>query len=143
MPPEVLLRAMLLQCLYSVRCERQLVGRLDTDLLFRWFCDLDPAVDVFDANGKAECAAALTMLDDLKQRQNITPKTLGADKGYDAGLWMIQLEQQQITPHIAMCSGDVGGKTPIHRRSPKDQQAIRARQRRACGMLMLDINGMC
>lgn len=48
-PLKVLLRALLLQCLYSVRSERQLVERLDTDLLFRWFCDLDPAVDVFDA----------------------------------------------------------------------------------------------
>ena len=37
-PPERLLKAMLLQCLYSVRSERQLVERLDTDLLFRWFC---------------------------------------------------------------------------------------------------------
>lgn len=48
-PPEVLLKALLLQCLYSVRSERQLVERLDTDLLFRWFCGLDPAEPVFDA----------------------------------------------------------------------------------------------
>jgi transposase len=47
-PPEVLLKAMLLQALYSVRSERQLVERLTTDLLFRWFCDLDPAQEVFD-----------------------------------------------------------------------------------------------
>lgn len=273
-PPEVLLRAMLLQCLYSVRSERQLVERLDTDLLFRWFCDLDPAVDVFDAtafthnrqrlnehgitgtffdavvkqavdaglcshehfsvdgtliesyasiksfvprdqssddddvsggtsgggnrykprnaevdfygkkrgnathqsttdpqaklyrkgvgkeaklahmghalcenrhgllmavtlsdaDGKAECAAALTMLDDLKQRQQITPKTLGADKGYDSGPWMQQLEQRDITPHCAMRSGEVGGKTPLHRRRPKDRVTIAVRQRMAARM---------
>ncbi len=48
-PPERLLKALLLQCLYSVRSEAQLVERLDTDLLFRWFCDLDPAEPVFDA----------------------------------------------------------------------------------------------
>jgi transposase len=48
-PPEVLLKALLLQCLYSIRSERQLVERLDTDLLFRWLCGLDPAQDVFDA----------------------------------------------------------------------------------------------
>jgi transposase len=47
-PPEVLLKAMLLQALYSIRSERQLVERLTTDLLFRWFCDLDPAQEVFD-----------------------------------------------------------------------------------------------
>ena len=48
-PPERLLKASLLHCLYSVRSERQLVERLDTDLLFRWFCDMDPAEPVFDA----------------------------------------------------------------------------------------------
>jgi transposase len=47
-PPERLLKAALLQCLYSVRSEAQLVERLDTDLLFRWFCDMDPAELVFD-----------------------------------------------------------------------------------------------
>ena len=33
MPPERLLKAMLLQALYSIRSERQLVERIDTDLL--------------------------------------------------------------------------------------------------------------
>jgi transposase len=36
-PPEKLLRAMLLQAFYSVRSERQLMERLEFDLLFRWF----------------------------------------------------------------------------------------------------------
>ena len=36
-PPEKLLRAMLLQAFYSIRSERQLVERLEFDLLFRWF----------------------------------------------------------------------------------------------------------
>lgn len=35
--PEKLLRAMLLQALYSIRSERQLMERLEYDLLFRWF----------------------------------------------------------------------------------------------------------
>jgi len=35
--PEKLLRAMLLQAFYSVRSERQLMERLEFDLLFRWF----------------------------------------------------------------------------------------------------------
>ena len=38
--PERLLRAMLLQAFYSVRSERQLMERLDTDLLFHWFVGL-------------------------------------------------------------------------------------------------------
>ena len=48
-PPERLLKALLLQALYSVRSERQLVERADTDLLFRWFLDMDPAEEMFNA----------------------------------------------------------------------------------------------
>lgn len=39
-PPEKLLRALLLQAFYSVRSERQLMERLEFDLLFRWFVGL-------------------------------------------------------------------------------------------------------
>lgn len=38
--PERLLRASLLQLFYSIRSERQLIERLDFDLLFRWFVGL-------------------------------------------------------------------------------------------------------
>ncbi len=53
--PEMLLRAMLLQAFYSVRSERQLMERLEFDLLFRWFVGLgidDPVWDhsVFSKN---------------------------------------------------------------------------------------------
>lgn len=48
-PPERLLRAMLLQAFYSVRSERQLMERLDTDLLFRWFVGLAIDDPVWDA----------------------------------------------------------------------------------------------
>lgn len=47
-PPERLLKALLLMALYSVRSERQLCERIDTDLLFRWFLDLQPGDDAFD-----------------------------------------------------------------------------------------------
>jgi transposase len=54
-PPEKLLRATLLQAFYSIRSERQLMERLEFDLLFRWFVGLgidDPAWDhsVFSKN---------------------------------------------------------------------------------------------
>ena len=39
-PPEKLLRALLLQAFYSVRSERQLMEQLDYNLLFRWFVGL-------------------------------------------------------------------------------------------------------
>jgi transposase len=47
-PPERLLRAMLLQAFYGIRSERQLMERIEFDLLFRWFVGLgvdDPAWD--------------------------------------------------------------------------------------------------
>lgn len=47
-PPERLLRALLLQALYSVRSERQLMERLDYDLLFRWFVGLGMDERVWD-----------------------------------------------------------------------------------------------
>jgi transposase len=48
-PPERLIKALLLMALYSVRSERQLVERIDTDLLFRWFLDMSPEEPAFDA----------------------------------------------------------------------------------------------
>jgi transposase len=39
-PPEMLLRAMLLQAFYTIRSERQLMERMEFDLLFRWFVGL-------------------------------------------------------------------------------------------------------
>ena len=39
-PPERLLRALLLQAFYSVRSERLLIEQLDHNLLFRWFVGL-------------------------------------------------------------------------------------------------------
>lgn len=264
-PPEVLLRAMLLQAIYSVRSEKQLVERMDTDLLFRWFCGMDPAEVMFDAtafthnrprldahgitsaffhqvvkcaidagqtsdehfsvdgtliesyasiksfkpidenndhdssrgngfksrnaevdfhgqkrsnrthrsgtdpqarlyrkgngqsaklshmghaitenrhglvmavhvseaNGQAECAAALTMLDQLSQRQSVKPRTLGADKGYDSGPWMMELERRGMTPHAAMREGPVGGTKGTSALHRKNRPTIAARRRMA------------
>jgi transposase len=234
-PPERLLKALLLMTLYSVRSERQMVERIDTDLLFRWFLDMSPEDEVFDAtafthnrprldqhgltaaffeavlkralqaglcsdehfsvdgsliesyasiksfrpreepeaeedhtnsfkprnasvdfhgekktndthvcrtdpearlyrkssahparlshmghaltenrhglvlavsvtlaNGMAERLAALAMLDQLKSRQGLSPKTLGSDKGYDSGHFFVSLEERGIEPHSAV-----------------------------------------
>ena len=68
------------------------------------------------------------MLDTLHQRRGIKPKTLGADKGYDSGPLMIELEVRGVTPHVAMRDGPVGGKG---RRQKKDLPLIEARQRMA------------
>lgn len=268
-PPERLLKALLLQCLYSLRSERQLVERIDTDLLFRWFLDMDPAEDAFDAtafthnrqrledhgliaaffdgivrrvleaklaseehfsvdgtliesyaslksfqpvdpdqddehdnhahhhdgnrfkprnaevnwhgqkrsnathrsrtdpqarlykkangqaaklshgghlitdnrhglvlavhvseaSGTAEPTAALAMVDHLQQTHGLTPRTLGSDKGYDSGSYLLELESRGITPHTAMRAGPVGGVKGTSRLLRKNRPKIAARQR--------------
>jgi len=48
-PPERLLRALLLQAFYTVRSERQLMEQLEYNLLFRWFVGLSMDDPVWDA----------------------------------------------------------------------------------------------
>ncbi len=47
-PPEQLLRALLLQVLYTVRSERMLMEELEYNLLFRWFVGLEMDDRVWD-----------------------------------------------------------------------------------------------
>lgn len=49
-PPEHLLKANLLIDLYSIRSERQFCERLQYDLLFKWFLDLNISDRAFDAS---------------------------------------------------------------------------------------------
>jgi transposase len=261
-PPERLLKASLLQCLYSVRSETQLVERLDTDLLFRWFCDMDPAEPVFDptafthnrkrleqsgiaatffelvvkraidagltsdehfsvdgtliesyaslksfkpkdgdqgdpgdsngfkprnaevdfhgeersnathrsttdgearlyrkgkgqpallyhmghaitenrnglimavavteASGTAEPAAAEELVDELRERFGICMKTLGADKNYDSGPHLLELEHRGVTPHVAMRDTTRDPTTVRASQQPAHQARLRMRER--------------
>ena len=47
-PPEKLLRALLLQALYTIRSERMLMEELNYSLLFRWFVGLNLDDEVWD-----------------------------------------------------------------------------------------------
>ena len=47
-PPEKLLRALLLQAFYSVRSERQLMEQLDYNLMFRWFVGMSMDAPIWD-----------------------------------------------------------------------------------------------
>ena len=49
-PPEHLLRALLLQYFYGIRSERLLMEQLDYNLLFRWFVGLNIDDEVWDAS---------------------------------------------------------------------------------------------
>src|SRR5687768_3410013 len=49
-PPERLLKGLLLIALYSIRSERQFCEQLDYNLLFRWFLDMDMMEPAFNAS---------------------------------------------------------------------------------------------
>jgi Transposase DDE domain len=83
-------------------------------------------VDVSEANGTAECTAAVAMLDRLKGRHGLSPRTLGSDKGYDSGSFYLELESRQVEPHTAMIAKPEPNPKHI-RRSRKEH--VDARQR--------------
>lgn len=49
-PPERLLKSLLLIALHSIRSERQFCEQLEYNLLFRWFVDMDMLETAFDAS---------------------------------------------------------------------------------------------
>ena len=60
-PPERLLRALLLQAFYSVRSEKQLIEQLEYNLLFRWFVGLSLDDEICDETvADAELVPALS-----------------------------------------------------------------------------------
>ena len=58
-------------------------------------------VETTRAEGRPETEAGRTMLARLKRRHGLTPRTLGADKGYFVASFLDSLRRRGITPHIA------------------------------------------
>jgi hypothetical protein len=58
-------------------------------------------IRVGKADGYAERACALKMLDRVKRHLGLEPATLGADKGYDSEDFLLALEARGIEPHVA------------------------------------------
>jgi hypothetical protein len=84
------------------------------------------AVAVTEANGTAERAAALGMLDELKATHGMQPRTLGADKGYDDGEFFQDVESRQIEPHVPLVKEPRDPTAvPYHKQRP----GVSARQR--------------
>jgi transposase len=89
-PPERLLRALLLQAFYSVRSERLLMEQLDYNLLFRWFVGLgidDPVwhPTAFTTNrdrlleGDVAAEFLATLLDRPKVRRRLSSEHFSVD----------------------------------------------------------------
>lgn len=72
-------------------------------------------VEVTEANGFAERAAALTMLDRLSRRER---RTLAADKAYDVAEFLADCRERGVTPHVA-CNDRRAGGSALDRRTTR------------------------
>ncbi len=66
-PPERLLKALVLMSLYTVRSERALCERVTFDMLFRWFLDMTPDEACFDHSDFTNFRERLDALDITKK----------------------------------------------------------------------------
>ena len=66
-PPERLLKALVLMSLYTVRSERALCERITFDMLFRWFLDMTPDEACFDHSDFTNGRVRLEKLDITKK----------------------------------------------------------------------------
>jgi transposase len=71
---------------------------------------LTVTVDGFD--GHAERRNALRMLRHVERRHGLTPRTLGADAGYKAGGFLVQVEAHGSVPHVPVEDKRIAGDTP-------------------------------
>jgi transposase len=128
-PPERLIRALLLQSLYSIRSEIQLCEQISYHLLFRWFLDMQPSESVWTPEAfsmnRQRCAdhgfvrtffehvVDNAMLDDVKRRRvRSWPKSLGGDGSYAAGAFLREVERRGVTPYVPIPQGRIGGDHP-------------------------------
>ena len=96
-------------------------------------------IRVSKADGHAERKSATKILDRVKRQLGIRPETLAADKGYDAGAFLVELESRGITPHIACRSAksivvrresDVESTARRWNQNRQETRAYRASQRK-------------
>ena len=83
------------------------------------------AVEVAEASGTAERTAAKAMLKKVRRRHGLRPKTLAADKGYDDGQFLHEVEHDHnVKPHVPTRKG------PIKATDYKGEARRRARRRK-------------
>lgn len=65
-------------------------------------------LEVLEAGGEAEREATPIMLRRVRKRHWLKPTTLGADKGYDDGWFLVRLERDfKLKPHVAIRDGAI------------------------------------
>jgi len=121
--PEKLLRALLIQVLYSVRSERMLMEQLDYNLLFRWFVGLNMDDAVWDAtvftknrqrllDGDIADAFFAAVLKQARQRDLISDEHFTVD-GTLLEAWAGQKSFRRVDDeHHPPAAGTGGGSNP-------------------------------
>lgn len=138
-PPERLLRALLLQVLYSIRSERQLVEQIDYNLMFRWFVGLGIDDPVWDAttftrnrerllSGRVADAFFEKVVGQARSAGLLSPDHFTVD-GTVIEAWA---SQKSLTPRAG-----VGGK----RSKPRRKRARRNRRRKRGRNRMVSFHG--
>src|SRR5215831_3628533 len=95
------------------------------------------------ASGHAERLAALALIEPHAERPQ--PVTLGADKGYDTGDFVMELRDKAVTPHVAQNTN--GRRSAIDARTTRHpgyavSQRIRKRVEEAFGWAKI-VAGLC
>jgi transposase len=96
-------------------------------------------IKVGPADGYAERRCALKMLDRVKRKLGLEPVSLGADKGYDSGDFLLALEERGVEPHISCKSrqeievpreDDQGAWARWHNQQGQSDEAFKVSQRK-------------
>lgn len=93
-------------------------------------------LEVLEAGGQAERQAAAVMLERAVKNRRLEPKTLGADKGYDDGKFLVAVERElQVEPHVAIREGqmvveDLASLTRFEARCRQQSEAYRVSKRK-------------
>ncbi len=155
--PEKLLRALLLQVLYSVRSERMLMEQLDYSLLFRWFVGLNMDDQIWDVTvftknrqrllaGNIADAFFAAVLKQARQRNLLSAEHFTVD-GTLLEAWAGQKSFRRVDDHQLPSTGTREGSNPtvnFHREkrsnqthcSTTDADAMLARKSRGTGSVL-------
>jgi len=115
-PPESMLKALLLRALFGIPSERRLCEACEFNVLYRWFLDwpLERPMwtpEVFSMNRERFEGRALV----TKFFERVVAEGLVVDAGYGAGEFLREVESRGITPHAAMPRGKIKGDSEAHR----------------------------
>src|SRR5450432_7109 len=83
--------------------------------------------EVFPANGLAERAAAMAMLEQIPGNHQVT---VGADKGYDTRDFVAECRHMQVTPHVAQNTKRNGGSAIDARTTRHGGYAVSQKKRK-------------